>query len=188
MRTLPLSGLSRPAASRSVVVLPAPVGPRSTTNSPSPTRRLKSRMACVCPNDFETPWRMSSAMGHPLVQGRPEHAARCPLEEGELLRTELQTRGLARPHPHLRRDTGLDERALRSGEGDDLVGAEVLRLYYRRAQRRAGREPHVLGARSEHEVGLYGALARLGDLDGRLARLHGPVAREQPPAERNEVH
>src|SRR5256885_2419177 len=132
MRTVPVSGVSRPAASRSVVVLPAPVGPRSTTNSPSPTCKLKSRTACARPNDFETPSRMSSAMGHPLVQGRSEHSARCLLEEGELLRTELQTRGLARPHPDVRRDTGLDERALRGGEGDDLVRAEVLRLHHRR--------------------------------------------------------
>ena len=39
--TLPRSGRSSPAISRSVVVLPAPVGPSSTTNSPSRDARAK---------------------------------------------------------------------------------------------------------------------------------------------------
>src|SRR5207244_2309176 len=130
MRTLPVSGLSRPAASRSVVVFPAPVGPRSTTNSPSATRRLKSEMACVRPNRFDTPSRMSSATGYPLVQRRPEHAPRRCLEKGEFLGPEVEARRLAGVDLDVRRDTGLDERALRGGERDDLVGPEILRVHH----------------------------------------------------------
>jgi hypothetical protein len=43
----PRSGISRPAIRRSVVVLPAPVGPSSTTNSPSATVSDRSLMTAV---------------------------------------------------------------------------------------------------------------------------------------------
>src|SRR5712675_2763244 len=45
IRIEPESGASRPAISRRVVVLPAPVGPSRTKNSPSPTSRLRSSSA-----------------------------------------------------------------------------------------------------------------------------------------------
>ena len=52
IKTMPASGRSRPATSRSVVVLPAPLGPSSTMNSPSlmvkrsRARRRRGRNAC----------------------------------------------------------------------------------------------------------------------------------------------
>src|SRR3990170_4111618 len=52
----PLSGRSNPATQRSVVVLPQPLGPSKTQNSPSPTSRLIPRSAstrpCWAVNDF----------------------------------------------------------------------------------------------------------------------------------------
>ena len=47
MSIVPPSGRSSPAISRSVVVLPAPVGPSSTTNSPSAMCRSRSSTAAI---------------------------------------------------------------------------------------------------------------------------------------------
>ena len=47
--TLPLSGRSRPAIRRNVVVLPAPVGPSSTTNSPLVIESERLRTASTAP-------------------------------------------------------------------------------------------------------------------------------------------
>ena len=49
MVMVPSSGFSSPAISRKVVVLPAPVGPSSTKNSPSRIVRSSSEMAVVRP-------------------------------------------------------------------------------------------------------------------------------------------
>src|SRR6266545_4037275 len=55
----PLSGRSNPATQRSVVVLPQPLGPSRTQNSPSPTSRSIERSASTRPwralNDFCRP-------------------------------------------------------------------------------------------------------------------------------------
>src|SRR5207249_5201723 len=45
---VPLVGYSRPESIFSVVVLPAPFGPRNPTSSPSPTMKLTSFTATVC--------------------------------------------------------------------------------------------------------------------------------------------
>src|SRR6266487_3256577 len=49
-RISPPSGLSRPAISRKVVVLPQPDGPSSDTNSPLSTARLSPLTAPKSPN------------------------------------------------------------------------------------------------------------------------------------------
>ncbi len=45
----PVSGNSKPATMRSVVVLPQPEGPRKDTNSPLSIARLKSRTTWLAP-------------------------------------------------------------------------------------------------------------------------------------------
>jgi len=45
----PLSGFSKPAISRNVVVFPHPDGPRRVTNSPDPIKRLKSVTPALLP-------------------------------------------------------------------------------------------------------------------------------------------
>jgi len=55
MVIVPASGASSPAISRSIVVLPAPVGPSSTTNPPSGTVRSMSLSAWIRRNAFDTP-------------------------------------------------------------------------------------------------------------------------------------
>src|SRR5689334_4082469 len=54
---------SSPAMARSVVVLPQPDGPNSTTNSLSLMVRLRSRMTCTAPKNFWTSRSSISAMG-----------------------------------------------------------------------------------------------------------------------------
>jgi hypothetical protein len=45
----PLSGFSKPAISRNVVVFPHPEGPSRVTNSPDPIERLKSITPALLP-------------------------------------------------------------------------------------------------------------------------------------------
>src|SRR5882757_8455587 len=50
MVTSPSVGVSRPSAARSVVVLPAPLGPRKPVTWPGSTVKLRSRTASIGPN------------------------------------------------------------------------------------------------------------------------------------------
>jgi hypothetical protein len=74
---LPRSGRSNPATQRSVVVLPQPLGPSRTTNSPSPTSRSILSTAQTCPrlerNTFSR-FRMRITVAAVLIQ-MPRHSA-----------------------------------------------------------------------------------------------------------------
>src|SRR5258705_662610 len=59
--TRPASGRSKPAITRSVVVLPDPDGPRSVKNSPSATVRSTSATATTSPYVFRIPSQRTSA-------------------------------------------------------------------------------------------------------------------------------
>src|SRR3954452_18177871 len=59
--TRPVSGRSKPAMIRSVVVLPEPEGPRSVKNSPSPTVRSTSSTATTSPYVLRIPSTRTSA-------------------------------------------------------------------------------------------------------------------------------
>src|SRR5262249_28452338 len=88
IRIEPASGASRPAISRSVVVFPAPVGPRRTKNSPSAMSRLRASSA-TWPRKALAMLRSSTrAMSEPDAQGR----AGAAVEKMGLLLVE------ARPH------------------------------------------------------------------------------------------
>src|SRR5689334_3111948 len=88
MLTRPASGVSRPATRRKVVVLPAPVGPSSTTNSPSPIVSDRSRTASTVPKRLETLERTTSAMGGRLVQRALQRPAARLLEHRQLVGLE----------------------------------------------------------------------------------------------------
>src|SRR5690242_8478871 len=62
MKMLPASGVSSPATSLRSVVLPAPVGPSSTTSSPSGIARLTSFNASTSPKRLVTRSMPISAM------------------------------------------------------------------------------------------------------------------------------
>src|SRR5947207_9558982 len=80
MRTLPVSGCSRPATVRRVVVLPAPEGPSKTTNSRSRTVRVRSLMATTSPKRLVTDCKASCAtLSYPFVALSPQPS---PTAEG----------------------------------------------------------------------------------------------------------
>src|SRR6202020_3274814 len=93
MRIRPASCFWRPAIRRKVVVLPATVGPSSTTNAPSSTVSDRSETALVAPKRFETPSSVTSAMGE-LHRGRmimergQDGAAGRGGEQGDAVRAE----------------------------------------------------------------------------------------------------
>src|SRR5215218_10284950 len=73
MRTRPPLGYSRPASSRSSVVLPQPLGPSSTMNSPSAISRSTLSTATVLSKTLLSPSRRISATAqHPPLAS---HAA-----------------------------------------------------------------------------------------------------------------
>src|ERR1700741_5304080 len=106
MKMRPVSGLSRPATKRKVVVLPAPVGPSNTTNAPSSTVSDRSETALVAPKRFETPSSTTSAMGE-LHRGRmimergQDSAARSGVEQRDAVRTEFEPHAVAHRHPQI---------------------------------------------------------------------------------------
>src|SRR3982751_2352022 len=75
MKTLPWSGTSRPATRRSVVVLPAPLGPSRTMNSPLAISSERSSTAVTAPKRLPTRARRSSATERPAIH-RERAAAR----------------------------------------------------------------------------------------------------------------
>src|SRR6185437_9077339 len=68
MRTSPAVGGMIPASTRSVVVLPAPLGPTSPSTSPCCTLKLRSRTAATSPNALTSP--VISIMGLPAAPSR----------------------------------------------------------------------------------------------------------------------
>src|SRR5277367_2380545 len=107
MRIRPASGFSRPATRRKVVVLPAPVGPSSTTNAPSSTARDKSETALVAPKLFETPSSTTSATGElqrrrTIMERGLDGAARSGVEQRDAVRTEFEPNAGADRHLEVR--------------------------------------------------------------------------------------
>src|SRR3954451_25489545 len=101
--TRPRSGRSSPATSRKVVVLPAPVGPSSTTNSPSATVRVRSPTAAFRPKLLLTESSRISAMRRLLVERGAQGPAGALDEEGKLLGAEIETDLLPRADRSSRR-------------------------------------------------------------------------------------
>src|SRR6266545_3131046 len=80
----PASAVSRPAMQRSVVVLPQPLGPSRTRNSPSSISRFRSSIAVVGvlpPKCLERPWMLTLDTPSPPLSyaGRVKGAGRSPL-------------------------------------------------------------------------------------------------------------
>src|SRR5690349_9124060 len=69
MRMSPWLGCSRPAISRSRVVLPHPDGPSRTRYSPSPVSKSMPSTAMVCPNSLRSDMVSTTAMGVNSVLG-----------------------------------------------------------------------------------------------------------------------
>src|SRR4051794_12897965 len=109
MQIVPPSARSKPATSLSVVVLPAPVGPRSTTNSPSAMVRSRRSMASVWPKRLLTPLSAMSAMRASLeiVERAADGAAARLLEQRQPFAAEGEPDGLAARDPNIGGKPGL---------------------------------------------------------------------------------
>src|SRR5947199_3258057 len=124
IRTDPLSGASSPATRRKVVVLPAPVGPSSATNSPSATFSDSSLIAGVPLNALETALISTSAMRASLMQCGADRLAGCLVEDRQCIGPEVEPDALSCPEAHTGGRPGL-ECAVARRHGHDLRGAEV---------------------------------------------------------------
>src|SRR5262245_66685414 len=119
MAMRPSSGDSRPAMRRSVVVLPAPVGPSRTTNSPSPTASDSRVSAATGPKRLLTSARITSATDLSIQERRSHRASRSLVEQRELLRPKAEADPLPAQHSDLGRQTR-SQRAMLRGQRDDL--------------------------------------------------------------------
>src|SRR3954467_2252992 len=95
IRIEPLSGISSPATRRNVVVLPAPVGPSSATNSPSPTSSDRSLIAGAPLNALETALISTSAMRASLMQRGANRPAGCFVEDRQYVWLEIEPDALS---------------------------------------------------------------------------------------------
>src|SRR5688572_9886936 len=150
MMTEPASGRSSPAISRSVVVLPAPVGPRRTTNSPSAMARSIRSTAKLWPKRLLTPLRSTSDIAGSVVKSGLDRPAGGPLENRQALATEAQAYRLAAADRRARRQPRLDRPVL-GVDRYDLGGAEIFGAEDRAAQRRCILEADVLGAYADRD-------------------------------------
>src|ERR1700722_3679410 len=131
MRTRAESGFSGPATRRKVGVLPAPVGPSSTTNAPSLTVSDRSETAVVAPKRFETLSSVTSAMselhrGRVIMERGLDGAAGIGVEQRDAVRSEFEPDAVADRHLEVGGQPGFRQ-AMRSRDGDDLRGTEIFR-------------------------------------------------------------
>src|SRR6516162_6247707 len=150
IRIAPTSGCSRPVIRRRVVVLPAPLGPSSTTNSPSFTVNDSSRTASTVPKRLLMLCRLTSAMaGAPKIRGADRRAA-CGVKQRQPLGTEVETDGLPDPDMKTRRQPRRDA-AVRRVYGDDLGGAEIFRAEHAPLDSRRVGKADVLRSHAKHQ-------------------------------------
>src|SRR5262245_54457036 len=158
--TWPSSGASSPAMRRKVVVFPAPVGPSSTRNSPSPTARVSRLTASTLPKRLLMPERMTSAMKLSFMEGGAHRTPRRLVEEGELLGPEPEADPLAAVDVYVGGEPGT-QGAVRGGEGDDLGRAEILGAEDLAAHRPLLAETHILRPDPKHQFAILEILVDL---------------------------
>src|SRR6516165_2206268 len=118
----PESGRSSPAINRSVVVLPAPVGPSSTKNCPCSISSSRSDTAAWPPNDLVTPSSLTCAIS---ATERLQRAAGPQAEEMGLRLLDVSPDGLSGAcHEAARRSR--PEKLAAEFQIDDVVGAQRL--------------------------------------------------------------
>ena len=186
---VPASGRSSPAISRSVVVLPAPVGPSSTTNSPSAMCRSRPSTATVSPKALADALDVHVSHAAPPVDGVTVRTAR----PDPLSNSDSRAPFSARPtwfagrEPDFGRHPRLDD-AVGRLHRDDLRRAEIFGAVDGAAQLGGVVEADMLGPDAERHVGRRDILAHfrhgdLGALDDDLLR-----ALRQPAVEAQKIH
>src|SRR5262249_53123216 len=192
MKTVPASGRSRPVTSRSVVVLPAPLGPKRTTNSPSLTASERSRTASTWPKRLLMCRSETLAMGFALLaNGWPARRLNghsgLRVEQAQGTEAERETYRLADLHRHARRQPRLD-RTLLGHDGDDLGRSQILGAENAAAQRRCVREPDVLRANAQHQRTALRPLADFRNGNADVLELHRVGVRVEAGIAMQEIH
>src|SRR6516165_7083881 len=136
MSTSPRSGRSSPAMSRSVVVLPAPVGPSSTTNSPWPIDNERSRTASIAPKRLETALSAISATTTSFVEGGSQGTTALGIKHRQPIGSKRETDGVAARNPDGGGKPRLDL-PIGGVDGHDLCRAQIFGAKHPAAQRRA---------------------------------------------------
>src|SRR5438093_9741319 len=157
---IPASGLSSPATSRSRVVLPAPVGPSKTTNSPLGMVRLTSLAASTSPKRLITRSMTTSAMSHLFDQAALQRATGDGVEQHESLLPESQSDLLAHAHPARRGKASLQLSVLRV-HGHDLHGTHIFRAEHLTAHAVID-QLHVLRTHAQRKLTVEHAFAKCG--------------------------
>src|ERR1700675_2225320 len=187
IRIEPLSGLSSPATRRSVVVLPAPVGPSNATNSPSPTVSDRSSTACVLPNALETALISTSAIRASFVQRGADCPARLLVEDRQRIGPKVEPDILSSPKGHDGGRAGL-ERTVARRHRHDLRGAEIFRPIDLAPHHAAIAKTHMLGPDPEDEIALCPCFACGGYSNFAIAEPDCLRAGLQAAAKRQEIH
>src|SRR5271166_6586009 len=187
IRTAPASGCSSPVIRRKVVVLPAPLGPSSTTNSPSFTAKDRSRTASIVPKRLLMLRKLTSAMtGASKIRGLDRRAAH-RVEQRQALSAEVEPDGFADPDLQARWQPCRNA-AVGRVDGDDLGGPEIFRAEHAALDRGGIGEADVLWPHAQHQRSGSARLAYLGNGDVGVVEIDGLVARLEAALEFQEIH
>src|SRR5829696_6616967 len=144
----PSSGSSKPAMSRSIVVLPEPDGPRSEKNSPRRTSSSTPSTAATSPNRFTTPMARTSKSATPASVEAGTSARSCT-DAKRLLEEVEPTAQLVVGRDEW--DEDADHVAVEAAaEQDETAG--VRRLDRRRRDRRRRRSVRLDELEREHRA------------------------------------
>mmetsp|Transcript_27197 Transcript_27197/g.49685 ORF Transcript_27197/g.49685 Transcript_27197/m.49685 type:complete len:207 (+) Transcript_27197:458-1078(+) len=187
IQTSPLSSFSNPEIRRSVVVLPAPVGPSSTTNAPSGMVSETSLMPTSLPKDLDRFFRTTSAMGqHLVVQFRPQGLTGGGVKEGDFGGLKGQAHLFAHGGHLGTINAGL-KLTIGRVERDDLGGAEIFRGQDFATIVAAVRQFDMLGSYAKSEVTQRALHLAWNDM-GLAAEVDAGHALAHFPIEFQEVH
>src|SRR5438128_7777478 len=183
---IPASGLSSPATRRSKVVLPAPVGPSKTTNSPLGMVRLTSFAASTSPKRLVTRSMTTSAMSHLFEQAALQCSTGDGIEYHQSLPPESQSDLLAHAHSARRGKASLQLSVL-CVHGHDLHGTHVLGAEHFTAHAVID-QLHVLWTHAQRKLPIEHAFAQRRDWNRVAIQAHRFRARLHAGIEAQEVH
>src|SRR5690242_4083349 len=183
----PKSGRSRPATSRSVVVLPAPLGPSRTKNSPSSMESEKSRTASVVPKRLLTRSSITSAMAGSFVARSADRSSALRIEQRQALGAKHETDRLSDLHRRARRQPRRDPSVARV-DGHNLRGAAILGAKHAAAQLGAIGEADMFGANAQYQGTCRARLADFGHRDAGAVEADRRIARLQAGLEAQKIH
>src|SRR4029077_12770769 len=133
-----------------VVVLPAPLGPSSTMNSPSFTAKESSRTASIAPKRLLTFCKVTSAMAsNSRACGRDRRTA-ARIEQRQAFGAEGESDRIADLRRQIRRQAR-GHATIGRVDRDDLGGPEIFRAEHPAFDRRAIGKADVLRAHPKHQ-------------------------------------